>query len=752
MKQWYLLPMLVLLGGCLLIPDDQEKGDRVENRRPLVQITAGAATSDSAGIDYKVTFQWRGADEDGVVIRFEYAMDDTTTQSAWQDTTGFSTLLKFAATHENERTGAELFSDWHTFYIRAIDNEYATSSIDRRYFNARTIAPTSKINFPKVAAGNIPVFVKTFVVEWEGEDLDSSNPEKLPEFYEYKMIRIENAFIDDDAAIDSLRTRDNRFLDTLQAGDRTRWIRVPSSVRERVLRDLPDTQGEVFIFAVRAVDEAGATEPELTNGINWIKFNVQDKEAKPIVTISERTLGGHTFPSDGEVWGERKPLEVPTNTPIRFEWIGDASSYGSKPGNVNYGLDVPDPEDDRYRDPRGIGGWIGWGKWSELTTPLTFPDTEDGQTHVFYLRMRDVSDLRSSERLCTIVLRVVAFRFARTALLVDDARISYGFSGTVQDGIHDAFIDRFIGRIFHFATDGLERRSMYRLRKTGSTTLPEGLNPTDNETLPLSLMAQFSSILWNFNFSGGETTGLWYHEHESPPGATRRERRLLSSYVGAGGKLFLFGGRPLSAIVSLTGGNAGGDYPKQPPQVGQSNRAFSEESFLWRFLHVRNQVVGIDQLKCNSQPPQDHQTWRDGLVACMSANPLYPDLYLDPAKWDTERLSDCSNPKPPVGGILDYEGVLEGPSTEPGYARHNPDAGLDTLYVGVPYNWHGTPPSKWNGMVVAQRYESTAADTLRGTTQGRIMMFLFQPYLFQEGPVVNAGTAAVNWLMTGGDN
>ena len=60
--RWFLLPLLLLAAGCLLIPDDQEKGARVENQRPLVQITAGAATSDSSGIDYKVSFQWRGAD------------------------------------------------------------------------------------------------------------------------------------------------------------------------------------------------------------------------------------------------------------------------------------------------------------------------------------------------------------------------------------------------------------------------------------------------------------------------------------------------------------------------------------------------------------------------------------------------------------------------------------------------------------------------------------------------------------------
>jgi hypothetical protein len=159
---------------------------------------------------------------------------------------------------------------------------------------------------------------------------------------------------------------------------------------------------------IRAVDEAGAVEPTLEFTENWIKFHIQDTPSQPSVTITERSLGRHTYPQDGPVWN----VEVPSDTPIRLKWTGDAQHYGSKPGNVNYGLDVPDPQDDRYRDPRGIGGWIGWGKYTQLVTPLVFPVTEAGQQHVFYLRMRDAGDLRSSERLCTIVMTVVAFTFS----------------------------------------------------------------------------------------------------------------------------------------------------------------------------------------------------------------------------------------------------------------------------------------------------------------------------------------------------
>lgn len=735
--RWLVLSALLLLAGCLLIPDDQERGTRVTNTRPSVSITAGAATSDSSGTDYKVTFQWRGSDDDGVVLRFEYAVDDTTTERAWEDTTGFSTLLKFRATHPSRQDSVRSFSDWHTFYIRAIDNEYASSTVDSRYFNATTIAPSSKITFPRVPSG-APSLVKTFVVEWEGEDIDSSDPERTPAFYEYKMIRLKSQFIPDEQILDSLRVLQNTFLDTLVAGDRTRWVRVDGDTKTRVLRDLPDTGEEVFVFALRAVDEAGAVEPALERGDNWMVFHVQDRASQPTVDVLERSIGRHRFPTDGAVW----TIEVPTKTEIRFRWTGDASYYGSKPGNVNYGLDVPDPADERYRDPMGIGGWIGWGKYTQVVTPLIFPDSEDGQTHLFYLRMRDVSDARSSERLCTIVMKVVAFTFERTALLVDDARLSYAGA---TDAVHDAYVQRFIRRIYDFAPQGIDQIALYR----PSVTNPEGRNPTQNDIIPLDRLARYSTILWSFNFTTGSTSGFWLHEHEESSGRFAA-KRLLSPYIGAGGKFFLFGGRALSTTIKdIPGGPAGGDYPMLPPQAGPSDQDFGDDSFIWKFFHIRQQIVGIDAPNCYSTPPYEHQAWRDGLIECVSTNPAYPDLVLDPARHDKEAPEDCGGAdiRPPVGGIKDYEGVL----FDRNYAPFFPEAGLDTLYTSVCYDWEGSPPTKWNGSVVAQRYESTRADTLAGSQQGRVMLFLFQPYPFYEAPAIDAGTAAINWLMTGQD-
>lgn len=339
-------------------------------------------------------------------------------------------------------------------------------------------------------------------------------------------------------------------------------------------------------------------------------------------------------------------------------------------------------------------------------------------------------------------MTVVAFTFSRPALLVDDAKIGYSLRTMDQDPVHDAFVDRFIGHIRDFTGGVLDHKSVYRAGTNGN---PELNNPVEQSVPTLSELSQYATLLYSFNYLSGSSSGIWFLEHQGIRG--KRDKTLLSTYLGAGGKLFLFGGRPLSAILSINSGQAGADYPKLPPQAGASDASFTERSFIWRFLHVRSQIVGVDPYSCGNQPPNDHQSWRDGLVRCISTNPAYPDLYLDPTKHDTEKLADCPSPIPPQGGIRDYEGIR----FDRLYSPFFPEAGLDTLYRSECYSWPGGPPTVWNRSIIAQRYQSTRADTLSGQAQGRVVMFLFQPYPFLEGPAVDAGTAAITWLIKGRD-
>jgi hypothetical protein len=688
--------VLLVQAGCLLVPNDKVTGERVANLRPSIRITGGAATPDPSGVDYKVQFFWSGSDVDGVIDYYQWAVDDTVTENAWRDTTGFTARFNFKAARQVPGNDG-FFTDWHTFYIRAIDDEFSFSKPDKRYFNARTIAPTSRITFP-ADLDQYAELQRTVVVRWDGEDLDSSRPDRKPLAYEYKLVRVATMIGGDRPFIDSLRAGQN-LLDSLGIGAKSKWIRVPRTTTQTTLRDLP--AGKFFAFGVRAVDEAGAIEPSLDNHRNFIAFIVTDVPSQPIVTVSEPSLGVHRYPGDGRVW----EISVPPDVPLRFRWRGNAEYYGSHAGNVNYALDIPDPEDESLRDPKGIGGWIGWGDWKYNQWPFTFTAQEGGTTHYLYVLMRDISDNRSSTRRCIIRMKVVPFRFTKTTLVVDDAR----FDTPLQsDSLHDAVLNRSILRRLRTIGE-VEDFRIWRTRPEG------GSSP---KSLELEDVVDFQNIAWSLQQNGSVGNGI----------GTERNEAVLSVFLKAGGRLWVFG-------PNIAGMNVNQFmYPRDPPDAGPG-----QAKLYFKFLYMQNEIVS------NLGGDRCFQA-KGGLFAARSANPAYPDLFIDEAKWDPLRIADEE-----YKGGVPWEGNMVGLNQNP-----VPYEGLDTLYTAETWNRSvlpvcGSLPSSLSGAVVAARYQSTRADTLEGRQHGRVIYFNFQPWWFQEDRMMDAGTAAVNWLLTGRD-
>lgn len=730
----FLLLAAVLASGLFaacgtFLPDDTTKGQRIPNQRPDVRITAGAATADSAGIDYKVEFRWHGTDDDGVIALYQYAIDDTISESAWKDTTSFSSLLRFRATHP-EANPSHL-SDWHAFYVRAVDNEFAKSKLDTRYFNARTIAPVSRITFPNLRTQQVPQLLRTAVITWDGDDLDSSRPDRKPLFYEYKMVRIQEVTQDESAFVDSILNGDNLLLDTLRVGSKKSWIRVPESQRTIQLNDLP---GEARLaFAVRAIDEAGATEPVLERNRNYLTFIVRPDVGKPFVTVRESSLGFHTFPLSppiGEIW----EVSVPSNTPLRFKWEGDASGYGSLPGNSNYALDIPDPEDETVRDPRGIGGWIGWGRWEGNQYPFSFSPSEADVVHTLWVKMRDITDAKESERICKIQIKVVVFTFNKFGLIVDDAR----FGRNPDDATTDAY---YRNTLLRRAT---QLGSVDDFILFGSASIEDRASQPND--LTLEKIAQYQHIFWSTHLGQNtQWTGL---------NAVERSNGRLSSFVGAGGRLFLFGSNVTGMLTGGRGGSLG--YPKEPPNNPDGHTpedGFDEDSFLWKFLHLRSYVVSIP----TRGNPSSEQKVASGMIGARSLHPAYPDLSIDTNKWNPSTLINCdqgANFCQFRSGISTWDGVAGTPQTIV------EQAGLDSLYAVRTFNhfwdWQGETSVRIQaaveGAIIGQRYESTHADTLSGRQQGRTVLFSFQPWYLDANGVLDAGTSAVNWLVTGRDH
>ncbi|MCB9462307.1 MAG: hypothetical protein H6682_01270 [Candidatus Eisenbacteria bacterium] len=692
---------------CLLIPDDTEKGTRVANIRPSVRITAGASNSDTTGLSYKVLFRWNGVDVDGVVSLFQYAVDDTVTEGAWRDTTEYSARINFTAEVQDSLTGdSSRFTDWHTFYIRAIDNESAVSVPDHRFFNAVTIAPETTIEFPIITSAT-PQLQQTLIVRWDGDDLDSSDPEQKPVAWEYKLVPVENIITDSPEVIEaSIIESDNLLLDTLRVGDKRRWIRVPFEESSLRLANLvPNSQ---LAFAVRAVDEAGAVEPGLEKNRNYIAFIVSGVPGTPEITIGLPAGDSHRFTAAApDPW----EIEVPANREIRFRWTGDASAYGSEFGNSNYGLDIPDPEDETLRDPNGIGGWIGWGAWREVASPIVFSNAEAGQRHHFWVKGRDISDSRDSELLCEVSIFVVPFTFEKLALIVDDSK-------SVPDVDHDAFMKLVMARRF------LDFDEVDEFPLWGTPT--EGSAPVGLSTLQLSYLAQYQHILWHTNRGVSGGPGLPLNQIKDD----------LGTYLSAGGRMFLVGDRISSHMVDGVF-----RYPKDPPPLeGDEGGDFETDNFIWTHMRVRNRIVSLET---GANPAQLEAS---GLVGARSLHPAYPDIDLDYQKWDPWLVLDGNAFQ---SGISRWEAVQ-------GFFRPiQRFAGMDSLYAPVTFDTtytYGARHAGYDDAVLGWRYESTRQDTIDGTEQGRLVVIDFQPYYFDANAVQDMGTSSINWLMTGLDH
>jgi parallel beta-helix repeat protein len=101
--------------------------DITENQPPTVEITDGPTGT----IDYNdVTFTWSGNDPDGEVEGYYYGLDNASPDT-W--------------TTETTHTFNDVSEGDHTFYVQAIDNQGATSSVASRSFNYTPSAGTADI-------------------------------------------------------------------------------------------------------------------------------------------------------------------------------------------------------------------------------------------------------------------------------------------------------------------------------------------------------------------------------------------------------------------------------------------------------------------------------------------------------------------------------------------------------------------------------------------------------------------------------
>lgn len=715
--------LLGILPGCLLLPEEGIVGEETLNMRPVASITSGAV-EDSITTPNRVRFYWFGADPDGVIRRFEWAIDDTVSERAWTWSNAHSEEISFLA---RKPADGGAFAEWHTFFLRAVDNKGARSVPDKRYFNTRTVAPRTSIVSPPPEEG--ARWASTLRITWQGEDLDSSRPDKLPRWFEYKLVRfsatpnpgdlpgIMRAFRDSvnifQGAIDPSVYPPDSVGDYYMQALRE-WTRVDgTSVDNAWLRGLDI--GRTYGFAVRAVDEAGAVEPDFVRNRNWALFRVANERIR--VIVCESSLGCETFNNFTfeTIW----EVNVAPEQNIRFRWEGDAARTGSLPGPSNYGFDIPDPSDEALRDANGMGGWIGWGNWAQMREPISFPRSDEGKIHYFYLKMRDVTNLLETETDCVVALRVSRLSFTRKFLLVDDL---YGapspcYGSPPGDAATDAFRLEIFGDAMESYLPVGETWHEYNVFGDETSGAPPELPDDFLETI-----GTYQNVIWDC----GSSYPVGFREAIA--------RGFLSRYVGAGGNLLLM-------IDRGPASNTSDCRYTQPDPCCACNVACNEvywtrgSGFLWDLLDMRG---------CVNKPRHPTGNARDlapmSLVRAEAIDPLYPDLVLDPQAWRCGSLNR---------GIVAFEGLYHNanePADDPWYQREVADGNMTLLYRSHTYEQGAVTDS----LPVAWRtpgFGGASTDESRG----RIVTFALHPYFFARDNTKAAMTFALRWLVTGAD-
>jgi hypothetical protein len=386
---------------------------RLPNQAPSIAITSGPV--DDSLHSYRVTFYWAAHDSDGRVVGYEYAVDDTTTQDSLHATTETraSFLLPVAPPPRRAHppggvapSPLDTLSAMHSFHVRAQDDGGQWSTFASASFEGFTLSPTSRIISPD--ARPVAVVGSSFVIEWEGLDLDGTSP---PTRFSTRIVSVPP---------DSTDPIDVTRLD--RPGGGPPWTAFIAGT----VAPFEGVELGSYLFGVRALDEAGAVEAELRLEENVLGLTVVKNPGLPSLTV---TAGGRSvdLPAIKE---EDKTFPMVSGQTLIFNWSASAAAYGAHIVGHAYGVDLTSV------DPHHPG----WIPVSGPPISLRFinpPGIEEG-LHILHFR---ITDSIGQSLIADVILPVGPEDFSRDILYVDDIGNDVSGGSTLPtDADHDRFV------------------------------------------------------------------------------------------------------------------------------------------------------------------------------------------------------------------------------------------------------------------------------------------------------------------------
>lgn len=650
-------------------------GHRVTNQPPQVEIVGSPVEGDS--VNYVVDFFWHAWDDDGAVVRSEYAVDIpasfTSEQIAdpatpgieWTSTTGTHALFRFSVAPPLPKAAGPAtpgptnpVGAPHTFYVRVFDNEGGYSPVADRSVNAFTVLPKTTIT--EIAPPTIFVgrpyrnVCKILKVRWRAVDPDGRPPDYRVARTEYKLISVRGVS----------GVTDANYVVTVDPGPNFPWLPVPGDSAALTLQPEPGA----YVLALRSVDEAGGVESRFEFGRNALLFQwsrILDP-GKPILTVSEPVLGTNSFPRDGWV----VDYEIIAGRALQFEMSADAQSYGGVVSGYRWCVDAPDDP----ADPDATG-CVPWGSTRRLPR-LWFP-SPGIHTVAFAARANPDECGGGGVTSGTFRLTAVAPLFDRDVLYVDD--------------FFDPTTDAETDRRFLAALRSAGYANVRTFDAWGVGDLEGAVNP-----IRLSELIRYRLVFWSVRGFGGGSQNANTALLQASSCATNR---VLQTYVAAGGAVWINGEMVFGALKDRSG-NLGTCLATTgyDPSTGLN---FDSGSFVTDYLHIaggdiRNAKTG---------------TTSNGLLRARPTARAraegFPTLEADSTMYAYAAL----------GGLPFYDAMFQ-----PTFLI---EGGLDTLYTAEPVRTN----SAFRNKPIAWRY----ADPSPEPTQGAVAITSFPLHKMKEG-------------------
>jgi len=523
------------------------------------------------------------------VVGFRYAIDppsDAGSDTTWTATRANRETFTFAADSVVGSTGRR----FHSFVVKAVDDAGMHSAPEHVSFDATTIAPTVKILRPTPRRLLSAQLSSSFRVSWTGSDVDGAIS-RQPAQYRWRLFGPSSS---PSAATIQL---DPDTLESLFAPSFAQWDSLPSTETAVAMRDL--TPGSTYVFAVMAIDEAGAWSPVFSFDENLLQFFVDPTQtAGPKVTLSGSSFT-HAFQTGGILLepGSWPAIDFASGAPVVLGWTAEATP-GALIQGMRWAVDIESILDETPRsdETSDVRHWSRWTQGASISIPgLDPPAGISTARHLLYVEVEDDIGQLS---LVGLQMSVVRPEFSRQLLVIDDTFFQLDRAGVSGCTLAPtlawptaAELDTFL-----YAVGGVP----WRCYPAGTISPPGLFAGYDFDTLgthtlrlsdfTLARLGQYRNIVWMVDGNSAVAHENTFNtvvqpmpmlRYLSQPGV----HNPLITWIQQGGRLWLMGGG--ASYATLRDFDAAGTASNR---FANSSGELVPGRFIYNFVHWRSEV------------------------------------------------------------------------------------------------------------------------------------------------------------------